>query len=530
MREYLERLEAHGKLVRVKIEINKDTELMPLVRWQFRGLAEEERKAFLFENVIDAKGRRYSTPVAVATHAASRALYALAMDCQPEQIQEKWLKARTNLVPVQVIDKGPVQEVIEQGDELEKEGGGLEGLPIPISTPGFDPAPFITAGCWITKDPETGIPNLGTYRAQVKSRGRTGIQCSQGRHLIIHWQKARAMGKPFLEAAIVIGGPPCLGLVSVSKVPYGIDELALAGGIAGEPVQLVKCRTIDLEVPASAEIVLEGVLPTDCLEPEAPFGEYTGYMGLKTTTNPYFKINCITRRREPIYHAFLSQFPPSESSKIRIISQEANVYKFLRYDCGIPGILEVGLHEASGSNAILVIRLKKMDPNQPWKALNCAAGYSDMGKVIIAVDEDIDPHDPDSFLWALAFRMQPHLDSNVNPGKLLSLDPSVFSQHGYSAGGFVSAAPRTDASALLIDATRKGDYPPVSLPKREYMERAKEIWEKLDLAKLNPKTPWYGYSLGLWTEENEQEAELALRGEHFITGEKLVTGRRKFGG
>ncbi|MDP2736032.1 MAG: UbiD family decarboxylase, partial [bacterium] len=345
-------------------------------------------------------------------------------------------------------------------------------------------------------------------------------------HLSIHWKKAKALGRPFLEAAIVIGGPPCIGLVSVSKLPYELSEYDVAGGIAGAPIPLVKCQTVDLEVPAAAEFVLEGIMPTDFVEEEGAFGEYTGYMGLRTSS-PCFKINCITRRKKPIYHAFISQFPPSESSTLKRIAQESYLYKFLKHDCNIPGILEVALHEPSGTNAVLIIRLKKVNPNQPWQALNTAAGCPEVGKIIIVVDEDIDPKDPDTVLWAMSYRMQPHLDTRVSPGKILGLDPSAFPPDSFSSGDFVVLPPRIDTSMLLIDATRKWDYPPIALPKKEYMEHAMDMWKELGLPKLNPKTPWYGYSLGQWTRENEEEADLALKGEHFTTGERQETRRTK---
>lgn len=524
LREYLAVLEAKDKLVRVKREMNKDTELMPLVRWQFRGLPEEKRKAFLFENVTDVKGRKYSIPVAVGTHAASKEIYALAMNCKPEEVPEKWALANMNPIAPVMVKEGPVQEVIIKGKDLEREGSGLDLFPIPISTPGLDPAPFLTSACWVSKDPETGTRNVGTYRAHVKGRNKTGVMFGATQHLGVQWWKAKGMGKA-LPAAVVLGGPPSIGLVSVSKVPYGLDEYEVAGAIGGEPIKLVKCQTVDLEVPATAEIVLEGIMPTDWLEPEAPFGEYTGYMGLRSL-HPVFQISCITYRQSPIYHAFISQFPPSESSKIRRTGFEGNLYKFLKYDCNIPGILEIALHEESGSQGICVIRLKKTNPSQPWQALNCAAGFApNIGKVFIAVDEDIDPKDPDSFLWALSYRMQPHLDTQLAQGKFLGLDPSA--QPPESGEGEFKMGARKWTSALLIDATRKWDYSPVSLPKKEYMERAREIWQELGLPALVPKVPWHGYSLGFWGPENEEEAELALKGEHYITGEKLRSQGQK---
>ncbi len=163
------------------------------------------------------------------------------------------------------------------GDKL-LEHGGMAEFPIPISTPGFDNAPYLTAANWVTKDPETGIRNIGNYRSMVKSGTRLGILSRGTQHLRMHWEKSRKLGKP-LQAAIVIGPTPNVGLVATAKIPFGIDEYAVAGGIAGEPVELVKCKTVDIEVPATAEIVIEGEFPIDAMEPEGAFGEFTGLYG-----------------------------------------------------------------------------------------------------------------------------------------------------------------------------------------------------------------------------------------------------------
>lgn len=519
LRQYLLTLEKKGKLVRMSRAINKDTELHPIVRWQFRGLPEGERRGFLFENVIDAKGKEYNIPVAVAIHAPSREVYAMAMKCESQEIPDIWAKAQLNPIEPKIVQTGPVHEEIHMGDDL-LEHGGIEEFPIPISTPGFDNAPYLTAANWVTKDPDTGIRNIGNYRAMVKGRLRLGILARGTQHLRVHWEKSRARGKP-LQAAIVIGPTPNVGLAATAKMPFGLDEYTVAGGIAGEPVELVKCKTVNLEVPATAEIVIEGELPTDSLEPEGAFGEFTGYMGM-TGVNPFFNITCITHRRKPIYNAFLSQFPPSESSKLRQVGNEAAFHKFLKYDCNISGLLDVAFHEGCGSGPYIVIRIKKSYPSMAWQVLNGATAFApSMGKFIIVVDEDIDPWDPESVNWALSFRVQPHRDIRITVGKEAALDPS--------------SAPLSDrekryppphgCSSLLIDATMKWPYPPVSLPKKEFMERAKGIWEEEGLPKLSPKVPWYGYSLGYWGAENEEEAELAVAGEYSQTGEKFAKKR-----
>ncbi len=520
VRELVKTLEEHGKLVRVKDEINKDTDLMPLVRWQFRGLPEEQRKAFLFENVVGANGRKYNGSALVAAHGASTEVYALGMMCKPEEILEKWKWAQTHPVEPKMVDNGVCQEEIHVGEGL-LEHGGLTEFPVPISTPGFDNAPYLTAANWVTKDPETGIRNVGNYRSMIKSSTRAGIRCVWPQHLRQHWEKCRARGIP-LQAAIVVGVPPNIGYVAVTKLSYGVDEYTIAGGISGEPVELVKCKTVDIEVPATAEIVIEGQLPTDSLEREGPFGEHTGY-ALGQEPCPYFNVTCITHRRNPVTVAFISQFPPSESSKLRMTSNNAVLYNLLKHERGIEGIKDVSWHEESGASQWVVISLKKAYPAQVWQALKEADAFeSSMGKVIIAVDEDIDAKDPDSVIWALCFRMQPAKDILITPGKAAHLDPSAGPPGAELPPGY--ASPST--SSILIDATMKWDYPPTALPAQEFMENAKRIWEGLGLPSLSPKVPWYGRSLGAWTKQNEEEAELAVKGEYFQTGEKLAKEER----
>jgi len=287
LREHIHALETANKLIRIQREININTELMPLVRWQFRGLSADQRKAFLFENVVDSKGRHYDMPVAVAVHAGSREIYALSMMCEPRQIMEKWAAALIHPIPPVTVNDGPVHEEIHMGGNL-LDHGGLGELPVPISTPGFDNAPYLTCANFVSKDPETGGRNVGNYRAMIKSETRTGIYFASGQHFQTHWNKYRKLRQPF-QAAIVVGASPIVGLAACMKCPYEADEFAVAGAVAGEPIQLVKCKTIDIEVPATAEIVIEGEFPLDYMERDAPFGEFSGYMGTREI-NPYFNV------------------------------------------------------------------------------------------------------------------------------------------------------------------------------------------------------------------------------------------------
>jgi 4-hydroxy-3-polyprenylbenzoate decarboxylase len=521
LREYIGVLDKNGKLVKIKREINKDTELQPLVRWQFRGLPEKERKAFLFGKTIDVTGKEYDTPVLIAAHAPSREVYALAMMCQPDEIMERWEQAQLHPIEPRIVNSGPAQEEIHLGDSL-LEHGGLEEFPIPISTPGFDNAPYFSAGNWVSRDPDTGIYNVGNYRGMVKGELKVGCSCLLPQHLRMHREKYKEKGIPTMPAAVVIGPTPNIGLVAITRFPYDVSEYDIAGGIAGEPVELVKCQTVDLLVPATAEIVIEGEISTSYLEREGPFGEYTGYIGRGRPTL-FLDITCITHRKQPIWNAFISQFPPSESSLLTRLGYESAFYKFLKYDLSLPNLADVGFHEESGGRQFCVISLKQPTQPEAWKALNGAVALMpSYGKVIIAVDDDIDPRDADSVIWALCYRMQPDRDIRTTPGKVIALDPSIaFSEE------IRSKSERPAGSAVMVNATRKWDYPPVSLPKREFMERAKQIWDEEGLPPLTPKIPWHGYSLGYWTEEDEEEAELALKGQHYMTGDKLAKNRTK---
>lgn len=510
LHEWLETLEAHGYLNRIRRAINKDTEMHPLVRLQFRGLPERERKGWLFENISDVSGRSYDIPVALAVMAPSRLVYALGMGvASPREIVAKWGAAQTRPIPPRVVASAPCQEMVYEGRALD-DAGGAGMLPVPISTPGFDCAPFLSSGHWVTKDIENGEINFGTYRGQIKSPTRIGLFAFPYQDVSRHWNKARAAGRP-LEAAIVIGCTPNLSYCSTARLP--LPEYPVAGGIAGEPVELVRCKTVDLEVPAHSEIVIEGIVPTDEIEPEGPFGEFTGYMAQRAP-DKFMNVTCITRRRDAIFQAFLSQFPPSESSVLRGVALEGVIHKLLTVDHKMTGIVEVALPDAAGSHGVCVVQVKKAAGANPMSTLRTIADLPRAApKILVAVDEDVDPRDADAVNWAVSYRVQPHRDIEIREIKVsTALDFSLAPPSARAEAASVKA------SAILIDATCKWDYPPTSLPLKEYMEGALSIWRELRLPELQLKSPWFGYNLGSWGEEDAADAARALRGEHYATG------------
>src|SRR5580698_8412326 len=222
-----------GRLVVVDEPINKDTQMHPLVRWQYRGgIAESERKAFLFTKATDGKGAHYDIAVLVAGLAANPDVYRIGFGRPLDEIGAAWVKAIASPIEPRLVTEAPCHYICVIGDALDKAGNGLDGLPVPISTPGFDNAPYLSAGHYITRDPDTGVQNLGTYRGQIKGRRLLGMNASvdfrQG--IYQHWLKYKALGKP-MPCAVVVGCPPVISYAAGYKMPDKLDELWVAGAL-----------------------------------------------------------------------------------------------------------------------------------------------------------------------------------------------------------------------------------------------------------------------------------------------------------
>jgi 4-hydroxy-3-polyprenylbenzoate decarboxylase len=519
LHDHIRALDDAGLLVRVDRPINKDTEMHPLVRWQFRGgIAERDRKAFLFSNVVDAKGRRYDIPVLVGGLAANREIYRIGLGCPFEEMDERWVRAINAPIAPRIVEDAPCHEVVIAGKALDKPGNGLDGIPLPISTPGWDIAPYATLSQYITRDPDTGVQNVGNYRGQVKTRRRLGMNPSLELRpgIYNHWEKLRARGFKKLPCAVVLGAPPCITFASVQKIPERLDEIHVAGALVGAPINVVKAKTVDLLIPAEAEIVIEGFIDTEYLEPEAPFGESHGHVNLQEF-NAFMDVTCITRRRDAVLTSIISQVTPSESSLIKRIGMEPLFLSYLQNTLGIKGIKRVAMHEPLTNirKVIALICERDMPTTEIWRALYGAAVlHRAAGKYVIALNDDIDPENADAILWAMSYRANPSLDFHILPHRDQGHGPRSKRNGGQDA-------------SVLIDATLKEDFPPISLPKREFMERAKVIWEELGLPKLKPEAPWFGYSLGEWPDHMEEAAQRAVRGEYLETGAQLEKRRRK---
>ena len=462
LREFMAKLEASGKLHRIARPVDKDWEIAAVSRIAFQSIPEPKRPALLFENV---KG--FDIPVVLGVNGASRSIYCLSLECDLGDVQKKWSEAELHPVPPVLVPRGPVQENVFEGERAD-----VTRLPMPTWTVGEDPAPYITAGCVITRDPETGVRNVGTYRLQIKGPRKLGLFINYLQGGREHIEKNNRAGKP-TPVAIVQGTDPVIGLASVSRVQADMDELAVAGRLRGAPVEVVRCRTVDLEVPATAEIVIEGMVRVNELEDEGPFGEYTGYMG-PAAMSYVVDITCITYRNKPILQAFLSQMPPSESSCIRGIGREATLFKHLKEDLRLP-VPDVHLMEHGGAAAYLVVSIRKTHPAQPRTVMFACWAYApQFGKFTVVVDDDIDVRDPDDVNWALSFRVQPQSDAFIMSGTAaVSLDPSQA-----AAEVRQEESTRRLSSKIGIDATRKHKYPPLALPPKEHLDRVRAEWKE----------------------------------------------------
>jgi len=467
LQDYLARLESHGKLHWIKQRVDPAWEVSAITRQVFDRYGWNERPALGFQQVGESP-----FPLVIGVVGGSPQIYALALSSTVDTIPSVWERAQRHPVDPVSVRTGLCKEVVLRGTEVD-----IGILPQVVWTPGQDPGPYITAPLVVTKDFETGRRNVGTYRLQMKGPQRLGLYIGAAQHAARHIRQYEAQ-QADMPVAVAIGVDPTIVLASISKFPYGTDEMAVAGGLRGEAVPLVRCETVDLEVPANAEIILEGILRPRYREFEGPFGEFSGYMSPGGET-PVIELTCMTRRRRPVYHSFLSQMPPSESSCIRSLSRSAGLFHHLRQVLGLP-VQDVHFTESGGASGILVISMRKEYPEQvkevawgAWSLMNKECKFT------VVVDDDIDIRNPFQVEWAMSFRAQPARDTFTVSGVVPSgVDPST------AAADIPQHDPRRRAgSKMLIDATRKHPYPPAARVPAEYIRAAQKKWTEYGFSK-----------------------------------------------
>ena len=279
---------------------------------------------------------------------------------------------------------------------------------------------------------------------------------------------------------------------------------------------MVQAKSVDLMVPAESELVIEGLIDTEYLEPEAPFGESSGYVALEDY-NMRMQITAITRKAKPVLPSIISQVTPSESSVIKRVAYEPLFLSHLRDELGIKGVVRVAMHEPlTNIRKVIFVQFERGVPRtEIWRALYATASLqAACGKFVIAINEDIDPDNGDAVFWALGYRANPALDARILDYQSKGQGPKI--ERGVE-----------DDSALLIDATLKDDMPPLALPRPQFMEEAREIWNELGLPPLKPESPWHGYELGRWSDRWEAMANRAVAGDYLENGRISDQQKRK---
>lgn len=471
LREFIDILEKAGKLRRILDEVDWRYEVSGWIRktddLRPRG------PALLFEKL-----RGYSSHYKITTGLiGSYGRFAMALDLptvtSPLEIVNVFRNRIKTPIPPVTVSEGPCQENTDSGDNIN-----LLKFPVPWWHP-RDGGRYI--GTWhgvILKDLHTGIRNVGMHRMQVFDGNHTGIGMLPMAHISHHFSQRQRIGKP-LEVAIVIGADETVPIVAGTGFPPDVDELGLAGALRQEPIQLVKCKTVDLEVPANAEIVIEGIVSPTERHLEGPFGEWAGYHAGGVRLRPLLTVTAITHRHQPILRGCLLGKPVTEDQFLYSIGMAAEALRMFESH-GPEGVIAVNCPPEGVALASAIVQMRPRYVGHSWNAGRTLIS-SRVGshlKTIVLVDDDIDPYDLGQVWWAINTRVQGSRDIEVlrfstEPRS----DPSV---------------PRQNAEfgdKIIIDATKKLDHPynpiygshwaPVCMPEEEVMDLVELRWKSI---------------------------------------------------
>jgi UbiD family decarboxylase len=411
LREFLKVLEEEHELQKIKVEVDPKHELGAICK------IHNERPnspALLFENV---KG--HTIPVVGQLLASDRRV-ALALGLSQENVFNETVQRASSPIAPKLVSKGASQEVVFDGADVD-----LTKLPLCTNNP-RDGGPYITAGHVIIKDPEYGM-NLSIYRMMLVSKNEVTLRFTPGHDGYDFMKNAEKRGQKKFEVAVCIGVPPAVYVASQFEPRIGVYELDIAGGLVGEPVEVVNCRTIDLEVPALAEIVLEGELTIPAKTgDEGPFGEFCGYTTAQVPNERIMTVKAVTHRKNPVYHNIWLGKPPHEHLYVDALTYAVAAYQELKP--AYPA-LKKAYAPPWGVSIVLLLQLEKrlMRPGIVDNIL-AASLYTRSGKWkhVFVLDEDIVLEDPNEVLWALTTRFQPATDMFIIPrGITSSLEPSA---------------------------------------------------------------------------------------------------------
>ncbi len=445
LRDFIGLLEKEGELIRIKTPVDAELEITEITDRVSK--MPGGGKALLFENVkgskmpvlINAMGsyRRMAMAMGGADigEAASEITEFLELKGLPKSFSGKvnLLGKLIDLskIPPKIVLSGPCQEIVIQ-DNIK-----LSEIPILKCWP-HDGGRFITLPMVITKDPGTGVRNVGMYRMHVYDEQNTGMHWQTQKDGAVHFEKKKRGGGK-IEVAVAIGADPATVFSSVVPLPYGVDEFLFAGFLRKSPVELIKCKTLDLEVPAESEIVLEGTVDTEVLRNEGPFGDHTG---VYTPVEPFpvFNIHCITMRKNPIYMTTIVGIPPMEDYYMGK-AIEKTFLPILKKQ--LPELVDMNFPMEGTFNNAVIISIDKNYPHQARKVAHAIWGLGQLSftKIVVVVDKSVNVHDLSAVALAVFNNIDPKRDLFFVEGPVDTLNHA--------------SAQRDFGSKLGIDATAK---------------------------------------------------------------------------
>ena len=468
--------EKKGVLKRISHPVSRDLEITEICRRVFR----DNGPALLFENVKDSR-----FPLLINTFGTwERVWDAFGVSSEkellgrieplleigpPTGLMDKaralWkLKDLAGIMPRRVR-KGPCQRQVLEGPEVD-----LEAIPVMKSWPD-DAGRFITLPVVVTKDPVSGRQNLGMYRMQVIDRARTALHWHPAKGGDLHHRRAMERGTR-LEAACALGCEPAVIYAATAPLPPDVSELLLAGLLMDKPVETVRCRTVDLDVPATSQIVLEGYVDEEESFPEGPFGDHTGYY-TPIRSFPIFHVEAITLNENPVYPSTAVGWPPLEDALLGKLTERLffPLMKFV-----VPELQDIELPVAGLFHNFVFVSIDKKIPGQAYKVMDSLWGMGQMcvAKVIVVFDKDVNIHNMEEVLFHLGSNIDPLRDVVIKKGPMDILDHASL-QEGF--GGKMGI----DATTKLKEEGLNRPWPKRAVMDEGTIRRIDEVWSQLGL-------------------------------------------------
>ena len=455
LRTFLSEIKKLGPDYLVTVSKELDTRYEPCVIQQ--KLAQEKK----FPVIYCTRMKGSKLPL-VTNLFGSYEMLGLALGIEPGKPKNEILKAFQEKVerPLRVKEvpasEAPVKEIILKGDDVD-----LGLLPI-VHHAEKDSAKYITPGCLIAKDPDTGMPNVGMYRHEVQGKNRLGAMFNPAHHGAYIYRRYKELKKP-MEAVIFLGHHP--GVVMGSLVRGPVNELEIMGSFIGEPLEVTKAETVDIPVPASAEIAIEGVLYPDQETGDGPFAEYTGYYGGPKKPVALFQVTAITMRKDAIFH----DLDPAhrEHNMSGVLAFESSVYESVKKL--VPSVQGVYMPPSGACVLSAYVSIKKRVAGEGKSAALAALSSEPNLKMVVVVDDDIDIYNEEQVVWATVTRLEADVGLTMIPNIMgAHLDPSAYAEVRWEKGGM--------QTKLIVDATR-----PANLPFAERIFPPKEAWGRMRL-------------------------------------------------